>query len=371
MTKVLCVLNYYYPYISGVSEYARVVCEEMVKQGYDVTVLTSNHAHLPKQEVLDGVKVVRAAVLLKISKGTVSPQFITLAYKMARSADLVWLNLPMIESGIISSLIEQKKLSCIYQCDLNLPKSLLNSIILKVMDISNRHCLKRCRKVFVTSADYGRHSRLACRFADKLVEAGAPIKDYSDGTQKAVSEKKVIGFCGRIVEEKGINVLLDAFAMILEKRDDVVLRVGGDYENVAGGSVYPQLQEQIRAKNIKNVEFLGRISDEDMGSFYTGLDVFVLPSINSLEAFGMVQVEAMICGTPVVATDLYGVRTIVHNTGMGVVVKRNDARSLARGVIEVLDHPERYIKTKADILQCFGTERCVRTIMSTMENMLK
>lgn len=63
-----------------------------------------------------------------------------------------------------------------------------------------------------------------------------------------------------------------------------------------------------------------------MAEFYSSLDVFCLPSINPLEAFGMVQIEAMLCGVPVVASDLYGVRTIVGNTGMGLVCKKGDAR---------------------------------------------
>lgn len=370
MKKFLCVLNYYYPYISGVSEYARVVCEQLAADGYDVTVLTSNHEHLPKKEIINGVKVVRAAVIFKISKGTISPQFIGFARKMAKTSDLVWLNLPMIESGIISSMIDRKKLSCFYHCDLNLPKGFLNSIIVKVMDMSNNHCLKRCQKVFVTSVDYGSHSRLAHKYMDKLVEAGAPIKEYAYDIRKQTSTKKVIGFCGRIVEEKGINVLLDAFALITQKRSDIVLKIGGDYKNVAGGSVYPQLAQQIKEQRLENVEFLGRIPDEDMGDFYAGLDVFVLPSINSLEAFGMVQVEAMLCGTPVVATDLYGVRTITKKTGMGVVVKRNNAEALAEGLIEVLDHPEKYTKTKDEVLRSYGTKKCIQIFESVLREMI-
>lgn len=367
MKKILCVLNYYYPYISGVSEYARVICEKMAAEGYDVTVLTSNHDRLCKNEVIRGVKVVRASVICKISKGTVSPQFVSYARKMAKAADVVWLNLPMLESGLIASIVPKEKLLCIYQCDVNLPAGALNNFIVRTMDFSHNRCLKRCRKILVTSVDYGKHSRLGRRYVDKLVEAGAPIKEYPFRKKERTDQRKTIGFCGRIVEEKGIDVLIDAFGKILEKRDDVVLKIGGDYESVAGGSVYPELIRKIEEQHMKNVEFLGRIPDEKMGDFYAGLDVFVLPSTNSLEAFGMVQVEAMICGTPVVASDLYGVRTIVKKTGMGVVVKRKDPEALAKGIIEVLDHPEKYIKTKDEILEKYGTQKCFETFEGAIE----
>ena len=371
MKKILCVLNYYYPYISGVSEYARILCEKLVDRGYDVTVLTSNHAKLLEKEKINGVKVVRANIICKISKGTISPQFILAAKKMARAADIVWLHLPMIESGILSVLLDKRKLICTYHCDVNLEKSFLNNFIVKAMDTSNRICLKRSNRILVTSIDYAEHSRIGGAFVSKMIAAGAPIKEYVCGEHMSGHPKKVIGFCGRIVAEKGIQVWLDAFSLISKKRDDVLLKIGGDYKNIAGGSVYPELIDKIKRENIKNVEFLGRIEDESMGEFYSNLDVFVLPSVNSLEAFGMVQIEAMLCGTPVVATDLYGVRTIVKTTGMGVVVKRNNAEELAKGILKVIDRPEDYIKPQSVILNHYGTKKCLEVYEKAFDKLMR
>ena len=112
--KILIILNYYVPYISGVTEYARLAAEMLVKEGYDVTVLASNHATLPKHEIINGVKVYRAKVLLKISKGTVSLEYITLAKKLAKEADIVNLHCPMLESGLLSLLIPKQKIVTMY-----------------------------------------------------------------------------------------------------------------------------------------------------------------------------------------------------------------------------------------------------------------
>lgn len=101
------------------------------------------------------------------------------------------------------------------------------------------------------------------------------------------------------------------------------------------------------------------IPEEEMGKFYEGLDLFVLPSTNSLEAYGMVQVEAMLCGVPVVASDLFGVRTIVQKTGMGVIVKKKDPEDLANGIIEVINNKEKYVKERAEILSVVGTKTCL------------
>ena len=361
--KILFVVNYYYPYISGVSEYLRLLAEEMVKRGHDVKVLASNHDHLKSHEIINGVKVYRAPIICKISKGTVSPAFIFKARTMAKSADIVNLHLPMLESSIISLLIKKNKLFTTYQCDLTMPPNLLNKFIMKVMDTSNKICLKRSQKIVVLSIDYAKHTRFTYKYKNKLVEISPPIKDYSRTVTPLFQhhdDEKIIGFCGRIVEEKGLDILLKAFKKISKDNDSLVLKIAGDYESVAGGSIYEDLMNLIREEKIKNVEFLGKLSEKNMEKFYSSLDVFVLPSTNPTEAFGMVQVEAMYCGAPVVASDLYGVRMVVKNTGMGVVVEKNNVDSLANGLLSVLNSPKKYIKSKEEIKQIYGTERCAQ-----------
>lgn len=363
MKKILMVLNYYYPYISGVSEYARIMSEKYVQEGHDVTVLTSNHANLLEKEVINGVKVIRTKVWFKISKGTVSPAFIGKAIKMSKDFDVVNFHQPMIESGIIAMFMKNRNLVATYQCDVNLPKSIINNFIVKVMDKSNSICLKRAKKIVVLSYDYAQNSRIAYKYKQKLIESPAPIKEYHR-VEIERGAKKRIGFCGRIVEEKGINVLVKAYKMIRDRRNDVELIIGGDYENIAGGSIYPQLEKYIKDNKIVGVSFLGKIPEDKMAEFYSSLDVMTLPSINTLEAFGMVQVEAMFCGTPVVASDLPGVRTIVKNTGMGEIAKRNNAEDLAEKLEVVLDNPSKYIKAREDIESKYGIQHVYDTYMN-------
>lgn len=368
--KILAISNYYYPYISGVSEYEKQLCEAWVKHGFDVTVLTSNHDKLPKTEMINGVKVIRAPIICKISKGTVSLSFIFQAIKMAKKVDIVNLHLPMLEAGLLASFIDSKKLVTMFQCQINLDKGLINTFIKRVMDFSNSICLKKSNKIMVTTLDYAVHSRFAYKYKDKMLEARAPIKTWEETEIKKSIDKKRIGFCGRIVEEKGIDVLLQAYSMIREERKDICLLIGGDYKNVAGGSIYHKLKAYIEKYHIEDVTFLGKINETEMGKFYSSLDVFVLPSTNSLEAFGMVQVEAMLCGVPVVASDLYGVRTIVQNTGMGLVSKRGDAHDLAKCILQVLDNKECYVKDKKSIEAEYSTKHTVEIFESTFKEII-
>ena len=347
--KILIILNYYVPYVSGVTEYARLAAEMMVKQGYDVTVLASNHADLEPYEEINGVHVYRAKVLMRISKGVVSLQFLRLAKKLAKDADRVNMHLPMLESGLISLMVPKEKLVTMYQCDVNLPSSVMNCLIMRVMDFSHSICLHRSRYVTVTSTDYGEHSRVAAKYKDKLVGIEAPVKEYMPVSVPKNPDEKVIGFCGRIVEEKGIDVLIKAFELVKRQLPRAVLRIAGDYKGIAGGSIYPSLAKYIEEHDVKDVTFLGKLKEEEMPAFFSGLDVFVLPSINSLEAYGMVQVEAMRCGAPIVASDLYGVRTIVRNSGAGLISKAGNEQDLAACIIQVLNHRAQYAKTVAQV----------------------
>lgn len=368
--KILMALNYYTPYISGVTETARIQAETLAKDpNNEVTVVCSNHDNLVKEEIINGVKVIRTPVIMKISKGTISPKFITTVKKLSKENDIVNLHSPMLESGLISKLVKKEKLVVTYQCDVNLPKSFLNNIIVKVMDISHKMAFKRAKKIIVSSVDYANSSRILNKFSDKLVEIAPPFKENSPVDVKR--DYNVIGFCGRIVEEKGIDVLLKAFEIIKQERKSLKLRIAGDYKSVAGGSIYEKLVEYIKENKIEDVEFLGRLSDEDLIKFYSSINVFVLPSINSLEAFGMVQLEAMLCNTPVVSSDLPGVRTIVQNTKMGVVSKRKDENDLAKSILEVIDNRDKYVKSREEILCKYSKSVLVKKYQDIFCEMIK
>ena len=131
------------------------------------------------------------------------------------------------------------------------------------------------------------------------------------------------------------------------------------------------LQEYINKNSIKDVEFLGRLSDEDLIKFYSSINVFVLPSINSLEAFGLVQIEAMLCNTPVVASNLPGVRTIVQNTGMGLISNVGDENDLAQKILEILENREKYIKPRNEILAKYSTKVLVSKYYNIFEETIR
>jgi glycosyltransferase involved in cell wall biosynthesis len=96
-----------------------------------------------------------------------------------------------------------------------------------------------------------------------------------------------------------------------------------------------------------------------MPPFLAAVDCLVVPSVNSTESFGLVQVEAMLCGTPVVASDLPGVRQPVLRTGMGELVPPADAGALTEALVRVLAEPGRYVRPRAEIAGRFDPERTI------------
>jgi glycosyltransferase involved in cell wall biosynthesis len=341
--NILTVLNYYHPYVSGLTEYARLISEGAATRGFNVTVLTGRHApDLPESEILRGVRVLRANPLAFVHKGFISFQLFRHFVEQIRSADLAHFHLPMLESGLMA-LISRRSLPLLttYHCDVQRSSSgrLVDAVAVEAVRRSCRFCLKRSRVIAVSSTDYAGGSEVLRGTARKWVEIPPPDKGSPSWPVTAKSNETMrIGFLGRFVEEKGIDVLLEAAPLVLRRFPRAQFMLAGNFSGVAGGSEYCRLCKRIESLG-NSVQTPGYIPEEELRDFYSSLDVFVLPSVTSYEAFGMVQVEAMKAGVPVVATDMRGVRIPVQRTGNGVLVPPRAASALADAIITVLTEP--------------------------------
>src|SRR5262249_45022805 len=168
----------------------------------------------------------------------------------------------------------------------------------------------------------------------------------------APSGERVIGFAGRVATEKGIEYLLAALPAIEAAVGPVRVVFAGPYQGVLGERYYEQLGPLIERYRDRLL-FLGELPGAGRAAFSGGCDCLVLPSVNSTESFGLVQVEAMLCGTPVVASALPGVRQPVLVTGMGEVAPIADAAGLATAVARVLRDRARYVRPRAEIAARF------------------
>ena len=92
--------------------------------------------------------------------------------------------------------------------------------------------------------------------------------------------------------------------------------------------------------------FLGNLSSDSLGAFYKAIDVLVLPSINQTEAFGMVQAEAMISGTPVIASNLPGVRMPIRMTKMGIITEPKNTEQISQAILSILKNKSKFTNDK-------------------------
>lgn len=152
-----------------------------------------------------------------------------------------------------------------------------------------------------------------------------------------------LGVAARLAEEKGFEYLFAAMKLI---GPNVQLLVAGPIDPVGEGNYKNKILNLIKNLKIK-VKFLGSLDQTRLKEFYRKIDLLVLPSVNSTEAFGIVQVEAMFNGTPVVASNLPGVRVPILKTKMGELAEPKNPESLAKAILKVCK--TKYINTTSKI----------------------
>ena len=369
--KVLLVLTYYHPHVSGLTIYVKRLAAALARRGHEVTVLTSRYDRsLPAEEVIDGVRVLRAPVLFRISKGVIMPTFPLMAWRLIRQHDVVSVHLPQFEASLLALLarLAGRPVALTYHCDLQLPHGWFNRLVDRVVFVSNYLAGLLAQAAVAYTEDFARHSHFLSRFLDKVQVIPPPvIMPAPDPAQLAafveahdLHGRPVVGMAARLATEKGVEVLIEAMPRLLEVFPRLKVLFAGQYEDVMGEeSYYQRLMPHIEALGDEHWAFLGILGQEEMPPFYAACDVLVVPSLNSTESFGLVQVEGMLCGTPSIASNLPGVRQPPRMTGMGKVTPIGDAGALAEAIIDVIQNPAGYHRPRPLIEEAFSLDRTV------------
>lgn len=346
-------LMYYAPYVSGLTNVARDVAEGLVARGRRVTVITTrSDPALPTRESINGVRVVRTPVIARMGRGAISPAFAPTVVRATANASVANLHLPLVEAGAISRAARCPVVAT-YHCDVSLPPGVVNSVQRRVVDASSRMAMRHASGVVVTSDDYARHSRLWSAIEPTMEIIPPPCTPCPPGRPSyRETDGLHVGFLGRIVEEKGLDYLVEGFRKIPDP--DARLLIGGDFSQIAGGSVVEQVRRAIGAD--PRAKMLGFIPGERLGDFYASLDVFALPSVNAFEAFGIVQVVAMLAGVPVLASDLPGVRQPVTMTGFGTLVPPGDPDAITTALAAMSSDPHDQVKGTSVTREMFRPE---------------
>ena len=354
--KILTVLTYYRPHTSGLTIYAERLARDFAKRGHQVTVMTTQYdPSLKAEETIDGVKVIRVPVAARVSKGVIAPTFGWVATKLVAQHDVVQLHLPQFDApGVaLRGRLFGKPTVLTYHCDILLPPGFFNRVVNTVVDFQNNMAGMLANHIVTYTQDYADNSPFLSRYASKLtpilppVELPSPLPGAVEAFAEAhhVRERRpVIGMATRFASEKGVEVLLGALPAILKKYPKAQVLYAGQHQNVMGEQAYfDRLAPQIREYEVSgHWTFLGNLDPIQMAAYYPNLDVLTVPSLNSTEAFGLVQIEAMLNGVPSVPSALPGVRQPVTMHGAGKISRIGDSADLAEAILGVLNEPQNF-----------------------------
>ncbi|MGZ6317393.1 MAG: glycosyltransferase family 4 protein [Anaerolineales bacterium] len=382
--KILTVLTYYRPHTSGLTIYAERLARALSRRGHQVTVMTTQYdPSLPLEERMDGIRVIRVPVAFRMSKGVIAPTFGWVATRLVHDHDVVQMHLPQFDAPGVAmrGRLFGRPSVLTYHCDLQLPPGLFNRLVNLVVQWQNNMAGILSNEIVTYTRDYADHSAYLSRYKFKLRTILPPVElpsadpaavaDFAK-LHRTAERRPVIGMAARFAAEKGVQVLLDGLPEILEKYPEAQVLFAGQYQNVMGEKAYAdRLMPRIREyQQSGHWTFLGNLNPVEMSSFYPNLDVLVVPSLNSTEAFGLVQIEAMLNGVPSVASALPGVRMPVQMHGTGCVAKIGDPASLAQSVIKVLDDPEKYRGDIAAIRKAYDPDSIAAEYETLFESLL-
>lgn len=379
--KILEVLTYYRPWVSGLTIYVERLSKALVRQGHEVTVLTSQYEpSLPRYDVVEGVKVVRIPVALRVSKGVLMPDFGPMAWKLARGVDVIHLHLPQFDApGLaLRGRLLGKPVVLTYHCDLQLPTGVFNHLVNRIVLFQNQMAGQLSDAVVTYTRDYATHSPFLSQFLDRKLAIipppieleSAPDADVAAFQAKhQLGDRPVIGISARLASEKGVEVLLQALPSVLERFPNALVLHAGPYKDIIGEEAYAARLAPFFKKYETHYRLLGTLHGSELTAFYRSLDVLCICSLNSTESFGLVQIEAMRNGVPVAACNLPGVRQPVTMTGMGEVSAVGDPDALAEAIVRVLADREAYVRSPSLIGDSFTPSQTAAEYVRLFESL--
>jgi glycosyltransferase involved in cell wall biosynthesis len=374
--RILTVLTYYWPHWTGLTAHAVRVAEGLAARGHEVTVLTIRYrSDLPRDEMRNGVRIVRLQPVSRFSRGMVTPAFPWAAWQLFHECDVVQIHTPLPEALMVALIckLQNRPFLMTHHGDLVMPEGWFNALLEKVGYFILLNTGRMASKVTSYSRDYAEHSKMLQKLKGKLEFVYPPVEIPDPDLQAAerwkddlgLSGRKLIGFAGRWVEEKGFDYLLKAFPRIKARIPDAHLIFAGERE-VVYESTFAQSKSLIGSVK-EDITFLGLLDDEQrMANFYAMCDVFALPSRTDMMA--LVQIEAMLCGTPVVASDIPGARVVVHETGFGQLSPPHDPEGLSDVIVATLEKMHLFRPSREGVRKIFNTEETLAKYEAILES---
>lgn len=320
--------------IGGVQIHAQALCRSLTRLGVDVVNLVASEHHRRSDQMLDNYRMVEAASFGVYFSTSISPDLVWLARHLHRQQpfDLIHLHFPDPMSHLASLCLPADIPRVItWHSDIIKQKGLL-----KLYRPWQRREIMRAQAIIApTDAHFSSSLQIPHEYPTSQrhvipfgmscnrFQVTPATRSFSDAVSERAGGRFVVFALGRHVEYKGFGVLLDAM-----RHCDAFLVLGGD------GPLRASLMEKATSMGLLDrVWFTGVLTEDELVGGYHACDVFCLPSITTNEAFGLVQLEAMACGKPVICTQLgNGVNALNPDGVTGLTVPVGDAMALGHAV---------------------------------------
>ena len=336
--RVLLLYKDYFPVVGGIENHIRLLAQGLRTEGVDARVLVTNTGPHTLRQTIDGVPVTKTGRQAHILSTPISLPFFAELRRQAASADLVHLHAPYPPAELAQLLLGRGKPAVItYHSDIVRQKrtgKIYAPLLLKVLQ--RAALIAASSPVYVESSPFLRRVREKCRVIhygielERYIPASSQVQADAQSLRDRFPDTPLLLFIGRLRHYKGVDVLIRAMHLVKAH----LLIVGS-------GPMQEAWQSLARAEGLnEKISFLGECSEPESLAARYAAELFVLPSTNRAEALGIVQLEAMACGIPVICTELgTGTSYVNRNGETGLVVPPNDPQALAAAINRLLADP--------------------------------
>jgi glycosyltransferase involved in cell wall biosynthesis len=383
--RILQVISTFYPALAfgGPVKVAYDICTELAKRGHEVEVFTTNaydqtYNFKPKfrEQIMNGFKVTYFKNILRYSNLFISPEMIVELRKKLKEFDVVHTHFGRQAYDVVVGLFASRYgVPYVLQAHGSIPRIEKRFRQCLYDAVFGYRILKNASKVIALSRVEA-EQYMAMGVPDEkiaIIPNGIDLSEYAVLPSKGVFRKKfgiddekIVLYLGRIHRIKGVDVLVRAFANIVEKLDDAKLVVAGPDDGYLG-----ELESLIKALKIEDkVLISGPLYGRDKLEAYVDADVYVLPS--RYEIFGMTVLESVACGTPVILTEDCGIAEYFRDK-TGLVVKTDSPSNLQEALLEMLMNREKqkvFRENCKTVMQKFNISETVSKLEKVYEEIV-
>lgn len=360
-------LGKFYPIHGGVEKVMYDLLIGLTQRGIHCDMLCANFDVREKgfiKSINDIGSLICSSSIMKVSSTMISPSMVLKLRKMCNDYDIIHVHHPDPMAALSLWFSGYKgKVILHWHSDIIKQKNLLKFYLpLQTWLINRADVIFGTTPVYLLESPYLRSVQNKCEVLPIGISPILPDEKKVLEIKERYNGKKIVFSLGRLVSYKGFKYLVDAAKYL---SDDYIILIGGD------GNLKKELQEQIiKSRLSEKVKLLGRVSDDDLPNYYGACDVYCLSSIHKTEAFAIVQIEAMSCGKPVVATKIpgSGVSWVNADGESGLNVEPENSKALAEAIYKILGDTEQYQKystgARERFAQLFKKENMIDSVLN-------